>query len=158
MNLYEINESLKQLLENEEVFEREVFESALQELNLLKEDKIENVVKYIRNIEGDIAALKEEINRFAERKRTLENKQSSLKNYLKNFMEMENKKLFKVGNFEIRTRKTAASVNILDEALIEDSFKKVTFTVDKTAIKEAIKEGIEVKGAELKTGSTVIIK
>lgn len=47
--------------------------------------------------------------------------------------------------------KNPASIDVYDENLITDEYKKekITVSIDKTAIKNAIKEGKEIQGARL---------
>ena len=52
------------------------------------------------------------------------------------------------------------SIEITDEESIDKQFikEKISTTIDKTAIKKAIKDWLEVKGAELKTNNNLQIK
>ena len=65
----------------------------------------------------------------------------------------------KTPTLKINFRKSE-SVDIADLNLLESEYKKVTITetADKTAIKDAIKNGIQVTGAVLKTNLNLQIK
>lgn len=158
MTLYEINEALGQILDNEELFDKEVFERAVAELNLNKEQKCENIIRMIKNMDSDVNAISEEIKRLQAKKKTLENKVTGLKGYLKSNLELEGRKNYKAGLFTITLRNNAASINVLDESLIADNFKKISYTVDKTAIKEAIKNGEIIEGVEMVQTTSLTIK
>lgn len=62
-------------------------------------------------------------------------------------------------NQKVTLKNNPPSVKINDEELIPDKFKKekVSITIDKTAIKEAIQDGEEVIGAELVVGKSLVI-
>lgn len=84
-------------------------------------------------------------------KKAIDNKNAKFKEYVKqNMEELELQKIdTELGTLSIA--KNPASVEIYDESMIADEYKKekVTVTIDKTAIKNAIKEGKEVEGARL---------
>lgn len=62
-------------------------------------------------------------------------------------------------NQKVTLKNNPPSVKINDEELIPDKFKKekVSITIDKTAIKNAIQNGEEVIGAELVVGKSLVI-
>ena len=66
-------------------------------------------------------------------------------------MKLTGKTKFKSGMFNFAIQKNPASVNITDENILpEDYLIPQPPKVDKTSLKEALKNGIEVPGAELK--------
>ena len=66
-------------------------------------------------------------------------------------MKMTGKTKFKSGMFNFSIQKNPASVNITDERIIpEDYLIPQPPKVNNTTLKKALKDGIEVPGAELK--------
>ena len=130
----------------------------LDSLMVDREQKIENIALWIKNLKADAEALKEEKNAFAERQKAAENKAESLKQYLTRYLNGETYKSPKVA---VSFRRSEA-VQINDIAAIEafdDKYIKYSEpTADKTAIKAAIKAGINVPGAELIQSSNIQIK
>ena len=78
VKLYELTDDFKQV---QQMIEEghEGLEDTLESIELAIEDKLENIARLIKNIEGDIAAFKAEEKRLAERRRTLENEVKNLK-------------------------------------------------------------------------------
>lgn len=154
MNIYEINKEIMGCidLETGEIinFER------LKELKLEKNEKIENIALWIKNLNAESEAIKEEIKALSERKERKEKKLEQLKEFLSNIL--ENQK-FETARVAISYRKSA-SLNILDEAKIDKQFIKevITTSIDKMAIKEAIKAGQVVEGAEIVEKQNIQIK
>ena len=91
-------------------------------------------------------------------KQTKANANERLKGYIKDNMLQLDKTKIKGDLFNVSVRNNAESVEILNEsALPEDAFK-VTRTPDKTAIKEALKNGHDVDGATLKRTQSLQIR
>ena len=82
MKLYELTAEYKNILDLIEIDDSEGLKLALEQLDGEIETKVENSVKVIKSIEGDILALKEEEKRLAGRRKALENKISSMKEYI----------------------------------------------------------------------------
>ena len=79
-SLYEINEQLLNLTDSEtgEITDWSAFEA----LQLARDEKIENIALYHKNLLAEAAALKAEEKSFSDRRKRAENKAESLKNYL----------------------------------------------------------------------------
>ena len=84
-----------------------------------------------------------------------ENKAESLKKYLANYLAGQK---FSTPKVAISFRKTS-SVNVTDMSLLSKEYLKFADpTPDKTAIKNAIKAGASVAGAEIVEGQSISIK
>lgn len=103
--------------------------------------------------------LKKEIDNLNKRKKENEKKIKSLKDYLLMMLDYEGIKKYETVKNKLSTRKSK-SVNILDENLISDEFKKCkeTWSIDKVAIKAAIANGNAVDGAELVENTSLTLK
>lgn len=151
MKLYELTQNylnLQELLENPEI-PVEMIEAALNEVDGEFEDKAENIAKLIKSIEVDIKGYKEEESRLSDRRKSLENRNKGLKEYLESSMRALKKNNFKGKLFSFNIQKNAPSVVIDDIDKLPKEYKKIVESEDKTKIKEALKEGIEVPGARL---------
>lgn len=152
-NLYEINESLTTLIDEEtgEILDFEAFEA----LSLERETKLENIALWIKNLNADAATYKAEKQAFEEKQKRAERKAESLKTYLSTFLNGEKFKTARVDCFF----KKSESVNVIDMSQLPSEFLKYSEpTADKTAIKAAIKEGKEVAGAEILVKNNLQIK
>ena len=149
MNLYELSVTFQEVQNME--LDPEVMKDTLDSIEDAIENKAENIAKLIRNLESDVSAYKEEEDRLKTKRQATENKVKWLKTYLEDNMKLTGKTKFKSGMFNFSIQKNPASVNITDERIIPDEFLiQQPPKVDKTSLKEALKSGIEVPGAELK--------
>lgn len=155
MNLYEINQNFKNL---EEVLENsddenllEIINASMEELNETFESKVENIVKYCRNLKGQAEVFDGEIKRLTDRKKSLEKKVENLEKYLFDAMKFANKEKINTKLFEVSIKKNPYSVKITDDFAIDEKYliKTEKITVDKKRIKEDILHEVEVKGAIL---------
>lgn len=113
------------------------------------------------NMDGDIDAIKTQIARLTERKKVMENRQTSLKEYLRTNMERSGITKITHPLFTITLGKGKPIVVIDEESKIPDEYMNTTVTTSpmKVEIARAIKEGKEVPGAHSETGrSSISIK
>lgn len=157
MTLFEID---KAILDFEFEVDEETGEllntADLDELQMARDEKIENVGLWIKNLNAEAAAVKAEKDAMADRQKRLERKAESLKNYLAYAL---NGQKFSTPKVAMTFRKSE-SVNIIDEQLLPDDYLNITIVTkpDKKIIKDAIKAGKEVLGAELVTKQNLQIK
>ncbi len=157
MTLFEIN---KAILEFDYEIDEETGEilnaEALDALQLAREEKIEGVGLWIKNLQAEAEAVKKEKDAMADRQRRLEKKAESLKDYLAYALKGEK---FSTPRIAMTFRKSE-SVLIPDEALLDDRFVNITMIKkpDKKLIKDTLKAGREVPGAELVTKQNLQIK
>lgn len=149
MNLYELSSNYRAIQEmdlDEETL-RDTLDSIIGEV----EPKAENIVKWIRNLKGENTAIKEEETRLKNKRITNENKIKALSLYLEDFLKNSGLTRLKTGLFTLSIQNNPPSLEIYDATLIPDKYLIEQLpTIDKQAIKELLKQGIEVPGAELK--------
>ena len=126
------------------------------------EVKADGYAKVIRNMESDISAIKAEMTRLSDRKKTIEKNIQTLKLALQKAMEITGKTKFKTELFSFGVRTNTPAV-VMDEQYIEnipERFLKYSEpTINKVAIKEAIQNGEDLEGlAHLEQGSSLMIK
>lgn len=152
MKLYEISEQLRQLSEMDEIPPEQLQDT----LDMISDDfrvKAENVAIVIREIEAQSAALKAEADRMTDKKRALDSKVESLKDYLRFNMEATgivkvNGKLLSI-TLGAPSEIVVAPENALD---LPDEFQNHTISANKAMIKSALKSGQEVKGCAIMNG------
>ena len=155
--LYEISSELREVydkLENGEGIDLETGELSPELVNALAISQANLQAKgidigyVIKSFDDEIDLYDREIKRLTERKQALKNAQERVKNNLKNAMEEFGIIEIKGGTLKISFRKSeSVEVDNLEE--LDDKFKRIKVEADKTAIKQAIKSGEEVKGARL---------
>lgn len=161
MKLYEINAALEELLNqvDPETGELMCDFDALEELNLAREEKLENLACYIKNLSAEAAAIKAEEENLAARRKTLETSAKSAKEYLASQLNGEK---FETARVKIGWRKSSAvqlDDSFLAWAMENDKFLRYKDPEpDKKAITDALKAGETVPGAELVTNYSMSIK
>ena len=163
-NLYEITQdymTILAMMENPEL-DPQTLADTMEAVEGELEVKAENYAKVIRNLEGDIAAIKGEVERLSAKKKTLENNIKNMKSALMMAMETTGKTKFKTELFSFGIRKNAPAV-VMDEPYIEnvpERFLKYSEpTINRSAIKEAIQNGENLEGlAHLEQSKSITIK
>lgn len=138
----------------------ETINDTLEALGGELEDKAINVAKFFRNMEATADAIKIAEANMAKRRKALENRVQWLKNYIKENMEHCGISNIECPHFKLSIQKNPAVINILDESAIPAQFKEevISWKIDKTAIKDAIKSGSIVPGTELAGSTRLTIK
>lgn len=153
MKLYEIDQAIMDCIDMEtgEI----INEERLNDLQMERDAKIENVVLWIKELKAESEALKAEKMAFAERQKVAENKMESLKKWL---IYALNGEKFKTVRASV-TFRTTEKVEVADILKLDENYLRYKDPeADKEAIKKAIKEGQEVAGATLVPSTSVIIK
>ena len=156
MKLYEFVQEKQNLLnyiaslDEEELQLSDAVGDTLDALNEAIEAKAEDVASFIFSLQADSAALKQEEQRLAERRRLNDAKIERMKTYLHDMLEDAQLDRVKGLKYTISFRKST-SVNVLDLDTLPEALKRTKTIVeaDKTAIKEALKQGLDVPGAVL---------
>lgn len=151
--LYEIDQRILSLVD-EETGEITDFEQ-LDKLQLERNAKIENIALWIKNLKSDEESYKAEKQAFEDRQRQAKQMRESLERYLSDVLNGEK---FKTAKVECSFRKSQkVEIDNIDQ-LPDEFLKYKNPEADKTAIKEAIKEGKEIVGARLVVALNLQIK
>lgn len=162
MSLYKVDEKLRRLIEagDGEMVDSatgEVYdEAALDALQMERRDKIEGIIKTIKNAEAKAKALKEEADKLSAREKALTNKALWLRGYLARHM--DEGETFDSVCGDIRWRKTDPVIIDVPVEELPERFVKVTRKPMLNEIKKAIKDGETVPGARLDDRKHLIIK
>lgn len=121
-------------------------ESDLDELNLAREEKIENICLWIKNLRAEASAIKDEEKNLADRRKAKENKADRLESYVTSNLQG---KPFETSKVKVTFRKSE-SVEILNEDAVPERFLdiQVVRKPQKAEIKKRLKEA-EAKGEEI---------
>lgn len=153
-SLYDIKKEILECIDQEtgEILDTDKFD----QLQISRNEKIENIGLYYKNLLSDADQLKIEKERFAEREQIIRNKADSLKKYLDYSLHGEK---FGTVKLNISYRKSS-SVEIVDQTLIPKDYlkTKTVESIDKMAISKDIKSGKTVSGAELVEHNNIQIK
>lgn len=158
MTIYEIDGAILDCIDIEtgEVIDVD----RLTELQMEREKKVENVACWIKELKAEADAIKAEKQALADRQRVAENKVESLKRWLA--YALDGKK-FSTARCAVSFR-SSESVEVTEhglEALMKEHDELLTYKKpepNKTAIKQAIKDGLSVSGVQLVQNVSAIIK
>lgn len=156
--LYELTtqaQVLYELLQNEEIDEQ-TFNDTLEAIGT--EEKVEGYCHVIKELQSDFEKYKAEVDRLSARMKTTKNGIERMKESLLMYLRATGQDKVKAGTFAVSIGKSKAT-NILDETLIPTEYKTPQpDKIDKTAIKKAIEDGVEVAGAEIIINESVRIR
>lgn len=168
MTLYEINRQIEQLLadafsldeETGEVTENAAALIELEKLSIAKDDKIEAIACYIKDLDAMAEAIRAEHIAMAARYKRYADKAAKVREYLQAALDNEEIAKFESAKVKI-TFRTSETTQIEDLWMIPKEYirekQTVTRDADKMAIKKAIKAGIEVPGAYIEQRRTMKI-
>ena len=160
MNLFNIQQQYLSLAE--QISEGELTPELEQALQINETELKEKAVNYgfvIRGYEYNNTCIDNEIKRLQELKKRNTNVVNRLENSISEAMKLYGIEKVESPTLKLSFRKSE-STEIVNEAQIDDKFMtiKTTVTPNKTAIKEAIKNGEVVEGAVLVTNFNLQIK
>jgi outer membrane murein-binding lipoprotein Lpp len=158
--LYQLTENYNQfhnyvenVLNSDEEFTEEELQTFVDTLDAVQdslENKVDNIVKFLKNMEGDVAAYKSEEARLAKKRKTLENTYDGLKEYTRMTLMIANIEKLKTPLFSIRLQANPPSVFITNENLIPDEYKvPQPSKISNKDILTDLKLGVEIAGARL---------
>ena len=151
MKLYEITEQLRQLMAMDDV-PPEQLQDTLDMVNDEFEAKAENIAMLIREMTLNAEGYKAEIDRLSDRKKSLDNKVESLKDYLRVNMQAADMTKIKGKLFTISLGAPTETVYVADEKLLPDNLVYIKREPNKTEIKAQLKSGADLEGCALVQG------
>ena len=155
-NLYEIDEKLALAIEwgcdEDGVL---LDEAEINKLVASRDEKVESIGLYYKNMLSDAEAYKAEKESFSSKEKVARNKAESLKAYLNRAL---NGKKFKTTKLSVGYRKSEAVSIVDEESIPADYLKEAKPTIDKEKIKAELKAGKTVRGCELQTKNNIQIK
>lgn len=154
-SLYELSAELAiihdEIISNEGEI-TDALEKRLDESTLSFNAKVEQIGRWVLNLGGREDAIEKEIARLQAKKKSNQNLQGRLKEYVKMCMEMANKTKMEYGTMTVSIQKNPASCEVKDEKAIPAKYLTIipeTKVVDKKAVLADLKAGVQVEGAEL---------
>ena len=159
-NLYDIRENirwLQMLAEMQELTDDQELE--LQTLEIDRTEKLEDIVKIIRNLESDVKVYADEIKAFQKKKqRAQKNVEYLRKQLMYDLMDNEEDKK-RVGHFTVGLARKPGKIVVTNEEVLPAKFKRIKQEVSKTAIKDHINDGGEIpEGVEIERGTRITIR
>ena len=162
MTLYEINEAIQEALEAAVDPETgEITDDALlaqyEQLQMDRDQKVENIGLFIKNLEADAAAIKAETKNLAARAKAAENKAEHLRSYLQFCLDGEKFQSPRLAVSFRHSKKVEVDPARLYE-IPDDYLRYKEPEPDKKAIGDALKAGQDIPGCQLVENVSMIIK
>lgn len=161
MNMYELEGNLLTVLrlaESADPDDRQVFDDTINSLKDGIADKAIGYGKVIKQLESDGKQLKEKMDHDKERLASIQSNARRLKMTLQQAMESAGMDKAKDIDLSVWIQNNPVSVRYVDESKIPNDFMVTTSSLDKKAVKEALKSGEDVPGAELKQDRSIRIR
>jgi len=155
MHLYEITENYRGLMELD--LPEDALIDTLEAITAEFDDKAIAVGYVIKNLNGEVDAIDAEVSRLLKRSNARKSRVSSLKSYLLGAMSVMDKKKIECEVFSLTRQRGRMSVVIDNQEDLPEGCLKISVSPNKTAIKKAIDEGWEVKGAHLERGNDSLV-
>ena len=157
MTLYEIDNAILGLVDEDgEIADFEAFDK----LTIERDQKIENVACYYKNLMAEAKAIKAEEDALKKRRTAAENRAESLKNFLDYALQGQ---AFKAAKCSV-TYRPSERVEVGDEFVeyakqhADDLLRYAEPMPDKAAIKAMLKDGTEVPFCSMVTTNNIVIK
>lgn len=132
--------------------------SYLGQLQMERDQILTYLLQEVKNLDADVEAYKKQKDHFTKLQKQAENRKEALKNYVASCL---NGDAFEAADKSVKaTFRKSESVVIISLDDISEKFKtkEITYKPDKKAIKEAIKAGDDVLGAELVVNQNMQVK
>lgn len=120
------------------------------------ENKVEGYIKVIKNLDADMEARKNEIERLRKLNDADKAKKDRMKTTLEESMELTGHDRVDTTLFKVSFRRSKAVE--VDMVLLPDEYKKVEYKADKTALKRLLADGQEIAGATLVENKNLSIR
>lgn len=157
--LYKLSENYNQVIDLADQLDEGTLKDTLDSIEEAFDDKVENIAKSIKEIEGQADMIKAEKDRLAKREQAMRNNAKSMKSYLQEQMDLVGKKKIQGELLTVAVQKNAPSVKIESEQYIPEGFYvPQPSKLDKTQLKNELKNGLEIAGVELVQTESVRIK
>lgn len=160
--LYEIDAAILECVDMEtgEIFDPEKLDALQMERN----QKLEGVALWVKDLKAEAAAVKEEADKLNARKKAIDNKVDSLKQWLLYALGGEKLKTARCNVYQTHSQK----LNVPDEPglisflqTLNEPEKFLRFKepeLKKDDIKKALKDGYEIPGAALEETESLVIR
>jgi uncharacterized coiled-coil protein SlyX len=140
----------------------EVVRDTLEGLSGDLEAKSTNVAAFVRNLEAMAEKMKEAENEIAQRRAAIEKRTERVRQYLKENMERTGITKIECPYFALTIQKNPPGVKVIDAGAVPDAYMRIPPVPapepDKSKIKKALQEGVDVPGCELTQGTRLAIK
>ena len=160
--LYEIDQEILDCIDDET---GEILDTAkLDALQMERNRKLEGVALWVKDLNYEAQMVEEEADKLTARKKALDNKIASIKNWLLWALDGEKLKTPRCTVYQTHSQKVVIDDEkaLIDMFMMSPSGEKFLRMkdpeIDKNALKDSMKQGYEYEFAHLETTESVVIK
>lgn len=155
-SLYELNQQLYELWRDKDEIDEDAFNDTWEALALERHQKIDATLSYIKCLKAWAESCKTEAKSLTERANSYLNKAENITVGL--CRQLSEREQFANSRHEIKWRQST-SVDVTCQASeLPAPFRRVSYSEDKRAIKEALSEGASIPGCSLRKEIRLSIK
>ena len=158
MNLFKLSQNYMQVIHMAEELDEETLKDTLDSINESIELKVENTAYVIKTLEANANAYKDEMDRMAKSKKTIDNNIKNLKLYMQQAMEQTGMDKIEGKLIKVSIQNNPPSVYVTQEESLKEYMVEQPKKLDKRALLDDLKQGVVVAGAELQQTRSVRIK
>ena len=160
--LYEIDQEIMECVDPEtgEILDTE----KLNALQMEREQKLEGVALWIKDMNAEADAVKAEADKLTARKKALDNKVAALKQWLLMALDGQKLKTPRCNVYQTHSQKVViddekALIDMLMSSPFGEKFLRMKEPeIDKNALKDSLKQGYEYEYAHLEDTESVVIR
>jgi len=166
LKLYEIADEYRRLLSimdssDDDAWDGESFQMAIDSLTGDFTAKAANIGCMVRELTAESKAIKEIVDGLCERAQSIDKKAQRLRGYLEDQMQVAGLMVVSDARIKISVKKNPPSVSVESTDSIPVEYCRIIperIEADKTAIKAALKSGIDIPGCSLVQSTRLIIQ
>ena len=161
--LYNLSVQYEQVLDIENLDEQ-TLKDTLDSIDSAIEVKVENIAKVMQESLAQDEVIQKEIDRLTARKASNKKGREWLNKYVADIMDRLGKDEIKTDLFTAKFKKNPPALNVIDESKIPEKYFVIippvpqSLALDKKAVKDALKDGLKIEGAEITVGRRLEIK
>ncbi|RMC46542.1 siphovirus Gp157 family protein [Lactobacillus sp. ESL0230] len=158
MNLFEINDSIKQIVDRDDI-DPQALKDTLDTLELTRDEKLDGLAGLIERDTADIDFLTNKIKQLTEQKRHYEKQKDNLLKYMTEVIDNAGVKQVQTKHYILKPRNYRQKTIISDEQKIPTEYrvKKEVISINKVKLYTDLKNGLSVPGAYLEPNRKTII-
>lgn len=158
MNLFELTQNWNEVVEIAEQLNPETLKDTLDSINEAIDVKVENTAYVIKTLEANVAAIALEEKRLAAMKSSQMNNIKNLKLYIQESMEKVGLDKVQGKTIKVAIQNNPQSVRVEDEEALKEYLVEQAPKLDRKALLNDLKNGVEVHGAELQQTRSIRIR
>ncbi|GAB6091759.1 siphovirus Gp157 family protein [Furfurilactobacillus curtus] len=158
--LYELDTQYQQVLSLlESTDDPQLIQDTLDSISGAIEDKAANYAVVLKQSDASLNMYDKEIKRLQAKRKQIKVNQDHMKQFLLNSMNLADVKKIESVRGNVRIQKNPVRLKIDDEAQVPDKYFEIkeVHELKRAVLKDALKNGADVKGAHLEQGESIRI-